>query len=79
MTFRPHVAVLDIGLPVMDGYDLAERLRMTGVGKSVKMIALSGYGREADRVRSAAAGFIRHLVKPVDLIQLQSTIDEVSG
>jgi signal transduction histidine kinase/ActR/RegA family two-component response regulator len=65
--FRPHVAVLDIGLPVMDGYELARRMRQTPGLAKVKLLALTGYGQESDRDRSLRAGFDDHLVKPVDL------------
>ena len=63
--FNPHAVLLDLGLPVMDGYEVAERLR--GAGVSVPLIAVTGYGQETDRVRSQAAGFVAHFVKPVDL------------
>jgi PAS domain S-box-containing protein len=67
-TFRPEIAVLDIGLPVMDGYELARRLRDQH-GK-LRLIALTGYGQPADRARAAEAGFDHHLVKPVEIEQL---------
>jgi len=63
--FAPHVALLDIGLPVLDGYELAPRLRRELNGRACRLIALSGYGQEADRARSEQAGFDQHLVKPV--------------
>ena len=62
----PELAFLDIGLPEMDGYEVARRLREGAGGPRTRLIALSGYGTENDRVRSRDAGFIRHLVKPVD-------------
>ncbi len=62
---RPDIAVLDIGLPGMDGYELAMRLRALLGNHACRLIALSGYGQEADRRRSEAAGFERHLVKPI--------------
>ncbi len=65
-TFSPEVAVLDIGLPVMDGYELAVRLRERLGSQSCRLIAITGYGQETDRDRSQAAGFERHLVKPID-------------
>lgn len=65
--FAPEVALLDIGLPVMDGYELARRLRVALGGRPCLLIAVTGYGQSADRERSAAAGFDRHLVKPVAL------------
>ena len=63
--FHPELAVLDIGLPVLDGYELARRMRGLLGGHPCRMVALTGYGQSADRGRSAAAGFERHLVKPV--------------
>nr|HEX4314820.1 ATP-binding protein [Kofleriaceae bacterium] len=68
--FVPDVAVLDIGLPDMDGYELARRLRALPAWRDVTLLALSGYGQEPDRARSADAGFAQHLVKPVDLATL---------
>jgi CheY-like chemotaxis protein/anti-sigma regulatory factor (Ser/Thr protein kinase) len=71
--FQPDVALVDIGLPVMDGYDLAHRLRqLPRLSPDLKLIALTGYGLEADRLRSMSAGFLAHLVKPVDLGVLAS-------
>jgi PAS domain S-box-containing protein len=65
-TFRPDVVLLDIGLPGMDGYEVARRLRACPATRHVLLIALTGYGREEDRARSKAAGFDQHLVKPVE-------------
>jgi|GEM_PF-3420618 len=65
--FRPDVAVLDIGLPVMDGYEVAERLRASALHKAVKLIAVTGYGQESDKERARQAGFDAHLAKPVPL------------
>ena len=73
--FRPHVVLLDLGLPVMDGYEVAERLRASGV--TAQTVAVTGYGQETDRARSAAAGFAAHLVKPVDLGDLKRTLDRL--
>jgi len=64
--FRPDLAVLDIGLPVLDGYELARRMRTLLDGHPCRMVALTGYGQEADKARSGQAGFERHLVKPVN-------------
>lgn len=64
----PHTALLDIGLPGMDGYELAGRLKSLVPG--CRLIALTGYGQEADRVRGAEAGFVAHLVKPADINEL---------
>jgi CheY-like chemotaxis protein len=65
--FRPHTALLDIGLPVMDGFELARRLRSEPGLPGLRLVALTGYGQETDRRRSREAGFDHHLVKPVDV------------
>jgi two-component system CheB/CheR fusion protein len=64
--FRPEVVFLDIGLPEMDGYEVARRLRKLPGTEKALLLALTGYGQEGDRRRSREAGFDRHLVKPVD-------------
>jgi CheY-like chemotaxis protein len=78
-TFVPNVAILDIGLPVMDGYDLAIKLRQHLGSATPALIAVTGYGQQTDRRRSEVAGFARHLVKPVDLQHLLDAIAEVAG
>jgi signal transduction histidine kinase/BarA-like signal transduction histidine kinase len=65
-SFDPDVMLLDIGLPGMDGYELARRMRAMPRHAEALIVAVSGYGQEKDRQRSAAAGFDAHLVKPVD-------------
>jgi signal transduction histidine kinase/CheY-like chemotaxis protein len=73
--FKPTICLVDIGLPVMDGYELARRLRdLEGVPRDVRLIALTGYGLDSDRRRSAEAGFDSHLVKPVDLDVLEKEL-----
>jgi PAS domain S-box-containing protein len=72
--FRPQVAVLDIGLPVMDGYELAARLRSNPVTTDCLLIALTGHGQSRDRIRSEEGGFQYHLVKPVDIVQLMKIV-----
>lgn len=69
--FVPDVALLDIGLPAMDGYELARRLREMPAWRDVRMIAVTGYGQSSDRKRSLEAGFDHHLVKPIALAALQ--------
>jgi CheY-like chemotaxis protein len=70
----PDVAVLDIGLPVMDGYELARQLRTQRGLTQLPLIAISGYGQDSDQNRSRAAGFDAHLVKPVDPEQIESLL-----
>ena len=72
--FQPDIAILDIGLPVMDGYELAAQLRLALGAHTPRMIALTGYGQEHDRTRSRDAGFEAHLVKPVDADALFRTL-----
>jgi signal transduction histidine kinase/CheY-like chemotaxis protein len=69
----PEVAVLDIGLPVMDGYELGARIKSTA--PACRLIALTGYGQGEDRARSSAAGFDVHLVKPVGIDALLAALD----
>jgi CheY-like chemotaxis protein/two-component sensor histidine kinase len=69
-TFRPDVVLLDIGLPKLDGYEVAYRIRQQPWGQVMVLIALTGWGQESDRQRSQAAGFDHHLVKPVDPAEL---------
>ena len=76
---RPHVAVIDIGLPVMDGYTLGRELRARMGGAAPELIALTGYGQEQDQRRSAEAGFAAHLVKPVDAERLTRLVDALVG
>jgi PAS domain S-box-containing protein len=72
----PQLALLDIGLPVMDGYELARRLRELPQTKDAKLIAVTGYGQERDRELSLAAGFDKHLVKPIKFNMLESVMAE---
>ena len=64
--FRPDVVLLDIGLPKLNGYEVAQRIRQQPWGQGMVLIALTGWGQETDRQRSQDAGFDHHLVKPVD-------------
>ena len=76
--FRPQVMLLDIGLPGLDGYEVAKRLRQQAIFKGVLLVAMTGYGQEADRQRSLAAGFDHHLVKPADFRKVQEILETVS-
>lgn len=68
--FRPDVVVLDLGLPEVDGWELARRLRRLDGLAQVRIIALTGYGTELDRERSREAGIDVHLLKPVEVSRL---------
>jgi CheY-like chemotaxis protein len=72
--FRPEVALLDIGLPKLSGYDVARRIREQEGGANVLLVAVTGWGQEEDRRRSREAGFDEHLTKPVRLEALQQLL-----
>jgi PAS domain S-box-containing protein len=72
--FHPDVAILDIGLPVMDGHELASALR-DRFGSSVRLLAVTGYGQEQDRARTAQSGFQAHFVKPVAIQKVLAAIE----
>jgi len=65
-TFKPDIALLDIGMPGMDGYELARRIRATRLGGVLVLVALTGWGQADDKKRAAETGFDEHLTKPVD-------------
>lgn len=70
----PEVALLDIGMPLLDGYEVARRIRAQEWGKQVTLLAVTGWGQDADRQRSREAGFDMHLVKPVDVEKLRDLL-----
>jgi PAS domain S-box-containing protein len=76
-TFRPALVLLDIGMPGMDGYEVAHRIREQPAFRELMLIALTGWGQEEDRRRSHRAGFDYHLIKPTDLEALQALIASV--
>lgn len=76
--FKPDVVLLDIGLPVMNGYQVARRIRQEPTLQNIVLIALTGYGQEADRQLAFEAGFNHHLVKPAGLVQLHRILAAVS-
>lgn len=75
--WQPEAVFLDIGLPGMDGYEVAERLRELPQARDAVLIAITGYGQEDDRLRSQRAGIDHHLVKPVAPDALRSLIDSL--
>ena len=76
-TFRPDVVVLDIGMPKLNGYDAARRIREEPWGRDIALIALTGWGQLEDRRRSRSAGFDAHLTKPVDPAALEKLLGEL--
>ncbi len=76
-SLRPDVVLLDIGLPGLDGYEVARRLRAHPDNAAMLLVAVSGYGQEEDRIRSRQAGFDHHLVKPVDFPTLEKVMTVV--
>jgi CheY-like chemotaxis protein len=74
VSFKPDVALLDIGLPEMNGYELARRLREHPEVSAIRLVALTGYGQAEDKEHAHAAGFDDHLVKPADLRALQQAL-----
>ena len=77
--YRPDVVLLDIGLPKLDGYEVAKRLRQQPALQSVVLVAMTGYGQESDRQRSLEAGFDHHLSKPADFGKVQQILATVSA
>ncbi|HTW37859.1 MAG TPA: ATP-binding protein [Steroidobacteraceae bacterium] len=75
-SFRPQLVLLDIGLPGMDGYEVARRLRLQQIER-MRIVAITGYGQPSDRERSRAAGFDQHLVKPIDPDMLHALLGSV--
>jgi CheY-like chemotaxis protein len=73
-TYKPSVVLLDIGMPGMDGLEVARRIRQLPESKDVTLIALTGWGQEEDRKRSESAGFDYHLTKPADLNALRNLL-----
>lgn len=73
-SFRPDVVLLDIGLPGMDGYEVAQKLRELPGLRDVRLVAVTGYGRSDDRIRARDAGFDDHLTKPVEFAVLERTL-----
>jgi signal transduction histidine kinase/ActR/RegA family two-component response regulator/PAS domain-containing protein len=77
-TWRPAVVLLDLGMPLMDGFEVARRIRADRRHDHVMLVAVTGWGQEKDRQRTRAAGFDHHLVKPFDLDALQKVLAEAS-
>jgi CheY-like chemotaxis protein len=77
-TFKPEVILLDIGLPKLNGYEVARKIREQPWGKKMALVALTGWGQEQDRCRSREAGFDHHLTKPIDLDSFKKLLTSLS-
>jgi len=77
--YAPTVVVLDIGMPGMDGYEVARRIRADARNDDVTLIAMTGWGQDEDRRRTRAGGFDHHLIKPPDIVALQSVLASIDG
>lgn len=75
--FNPQVALVDIGLPVIDGYEVAQTVRRTAGFEQLPLVAITGYGQASDRARAIAAGFNEHLVKPLDAMHISELIERL--
>jgi len=78
LDFRPDVVLLDIGLPELDGWKVAERIRQQPTLHDIVLVAMTGYGQKTDRQRSQRAGFDHHFVKPVEFGKLRQFLAAVS-
>jgi CheY-like chemotaxis protein len=72
--FRPEVALLDIGMPELNGYDVAQKIRSESWARAPVLVAITGWGQEEDRRRAIAAGFDHHLAKPLDPVELNALL-----
>ena len=77
LDYRPDVVLMDIGLPGLNGYEVARRLRQQSDLGDMVLVAMTGYGQDRDRQRSQEAGFDHHLVKPPDFGKVQSILANV--
>ena len=75
---KPDVILLDIGLPILDGYQVCSAIRKETWGKNITIIALTGWGQDEDRRKSKEAGFDHHMVKPISLNALLNLLAQVS-
>jgi CheY-like chemotaxis protein len=74
---KPHIVFLDIGMPIMDGYQLASMIRQSLPSNETKLVAVTGYGAAEDRIRSRKAGFDAHVLKPIDPALVESILKTV--
>ncbi len=79
VAYRPNVVFLDVGLPGLNGFEVAKRIRQQLDSQNIMLVAVTGYGHEKDRQRSQEAGFDHHLVKPVYFEMVQQFLATVSA
>lgn len=77
--FRPHVVLLDIGMPKLNGYEVAQRIRAATWGRSMTLVAVTGWGQNEDKRRAMEAGFDHHFTKPLDLDLLGTFLRDVAA
>lgn len=77
--FRPQSVLLDLGMPIMDGFETAEQIRARPEYRDIALVAITGWGQERDRQRTREAGFVAHLIKPVNLDQLEAVLRRVAA
>jgi CheY-like chemotaxis protein len=77
--FKPDFAVLDIGMPGLTGYEVAERIRAERWGRQMVLIAVTGWGQQSDKQKARLAGFNYHLTKPIDPIELGGILAGTNG
>ncbi len=75
-TSQPDYVFLDLGMPDMDGYEVARRIRAAGLARQPRIVAVTGWGQEDDRERTQAAGFDAHLVKPASVYDIAKVLSE---
>ena len=76
---RPDLALIDVGLPRLDGYEVARRIKEAFGGNTTRVVALTGYGRQEDRLKAIQAGFDEHFVKPVEVEALSRLLADVEA
>jgi CheY-like chemotaxis protein len=76
---RPDVMLLDIGLPGLNGFEVAKRIRQLPMHQNIVLVAMTGYGQESDQRHAREAGFDHHLVKPADFKDVQKILAAVTG
>lgn len=77
--WRPHLALVDVSLPGLSGFDVARGARALDTAPSPVLVAMTGWSREQDRVKVQEAGFDRHVVKPLDFVQLRALLAEIQS